>query len=164
MERRKESTKKLAALGAVIDETRSLFHGLKAVANELHADDRISAGKRGVLLSLHHLGPQTVPQMARARPVSRQHIQSLVNPLSEAGYVEFVENPVHRGSPLVRMTKSGIALTARILEREAEPLSRAVAQVSQSELETTIETLKKINAFFQSGKWRGGKVEKRSAP
>jgi hypothetical protein len=42
----------------------------------------MTAGKRGVLKGLDRLGPQTVPQMARARPVSRQHIQTLVNRLA----------------------------------------------------------------------------------
>jgi DNA-binding MarR family transcriptional regulator len=154
MVRRTTSTDKLEVLEAVINETRSLFHRLKVVANELHAEDNITAGKRGVLLDLHRSGPQTVPHLARARPVSRQHIQSLVNPLFEAGYVEFVENPIHRGSPLVRLTNHGGDLIQRILRREAPPLIRAAARVTKNDLEKTLDALRAINAYFDSGEWK----------
>jgi DNA-binding MarR family transcriptional regulator len=154
MNRRKESTGKPATLGAVIDETRLLFHRLKAVANELHAPDRITAGKRGVLVSLHRLGPQTVPEMARARPVSRQHIQSLVNSLSDTGYVEFIDNPAHRGSPLVRLTPAGRVLINGILRREAGPMSRVAKAVPLGDLKKTLRTLRTINAVFRSDDWK----------
>jgi DNA-binding MarR family transcriptional regulator len=154
MARRTKSTDKLEMLGAVINETRSLFHRLKLVAKELHAEDKMTAGKRGVLLDLHRLGPRTVPHLARTRPVSRQHIQSLVNPLFEAGYVEFVENPAHRGSPLVRLTVSGGDLTERILRREAPSLKQAAGRVPQKDLEKTLDSLRAINAYFDSGDWK----------
>jgi DNA-binding MarR family transcriptional regulator len=154
MAQRTKSTDKLEALGAVINETRSLFHRLKVVAKELHAEDNITAGKRGVLLDLYRLGPQTVPHLARARPVSRQHIQSLVKPLFEAGYVEFVDNPAHRGSPLVRLTVRGGDLTERILQREAPPLTQAAGRVPKKDLDKTLKALRAINAYFDSGDWR----------
>jgi len=56
----------------------------------------LSAARRGVLRSLARLGPQTVPQMAGARPVSRQHIQTIVNALAADGLVETIDNPAHK--------------------------------------------------------------------
>jgi DNA-binding MarR family transcriptional regulator len=47
--------------------------------------------------------------MAAARPVSRQHCQTLVNGLAEQGLVEFLDNPRHKRSKLVRITKRGRA-------------------------------------------------------
>ena len=64
-------------------------------------------GLGGVLSSLKAEGPQTVPQMARARPVARQRIQRLVNELAADGLVEFADNPAHRRSNLVRLTRAG---------------------------------------------------------
>jgi DNA-binding MarR family transcriptional regulator len=52
-------------------------------------------------------GPQTVPDMARSRPVSRQHCQTIANALEAQGLVEFIDNPKHRKSKLVRATKKG---------------------------------------------------------
>lgn len=54
-------------------------------------------------------GPQTVPEMARSRPVSRQHCQTIINALEAQGLVEFVDNPKHKTSKLVRATKKGRA-------------------------------------------------------
>jgi DNA-binding MarR family transcriptional regulator len=52
-------------------------------------------------------GAQTVPEMARSRPVSRQHCQTICNTLEAQGLVEFVDNPKHKRSKLVRATKKG---------------------------------------------------------
>ena len=92
---------------SLIDETRLLFHHLRRTAESLHRQGEITAGRRGVLESLHREGPRTVPQLARARPVSRQHIQKLVDPLAAEGLVELVDNPRHKRSKLVRLTAAG---------------------------------------------------------
>lgn len=68
-----------------------------------------AGGEWGVLRNLVKEGPQTVPEMARTRPVSRQHCQTIVNTLEAQGLVEFVDNPKHKKSKLVRATKKGRA-------------------------------------------------------
>jgi DNA-binding MarR family transcriptional regulator len=68
-----------------------------------------AGGEFGVLRTLVLEGAQTVPQMAAARPVSRQHCQTIVNGLAEQGLVEFLDNPRHKRSKLVRITKRGRA-------------------------------------------------------
>ena len=106
---RAEEVRDALSLLAVIDETQSLFHRLKRAAEELHRDDGLTAGQRAVLKSLQNGGPQTVPELARARPVSRQHIQSLVNPMVRAGWVKLEENPDTRVpslSPCHRLARS----------------------------------------------------------
>jgi DNA-binding MarR family transcriptional regulator len=66
-----------------------------------------AGGEFGVMKSLVQEGPHTVPDIARARPISRQHCQTIVNHLAAKGLVEFLENPRHKRSPLVAMTKKG---------------------------------------------------------
>lgn len=66
-----------------------------------------AGGEWGVLRTLVKEGPQTVPGMARTRPVSRQHCQTICNSLEAQGLVEFIENPKHKRSKLVRATKKG---------------------------------------------------------
>lgn len=66
-----------------------------------------AGGEWGVLKTLIRQGPHTVPDIARSRPVSRQHCQTIVNHLAEKGYVEFIENPRHKRSVLVRATRKG---------------------------------------------------------
>ena len=85
-----------------------LYFRLEAVS-QASAGFANAGGEFGVLRSLVQEGAQTVPQMAAARPVSRQHCQTIVNGLAEQGLVEFVDNPRHKRSKLVRLTKRGRA-------------------------------------------------------
>jgi DNA-binding MarR family transcriptional regulator len=112
-----------SSLGALVDETVALFHRLRATAEQLHGDGAQSAARRGVLRTLARCGPQTVPQMANARPVSRQHIQAIVDTLAADGLVETVKNPAHKRSVLVRLTAAGRAAVRDIAGREAALLS-----------------------------------------
>lgn len=79
-------------------------------------------GVWGLLRSLHEGGPQTVPALARARPVSRQHIQTLADAMAADGLVAFKANPAHRRSQLVAITAKG--------EQVYEAMTRKLAAIS----------------------------------
>lgn len=91
----------------LLNEVRLLWHLLLQVGERLHGRETITLGMRAVLEHLTWEGPQTVPAIARARYVSRQHIQVLVNGLMERDLVVLQDNPAHRRSPLVRLTPEG---------------------------------------------------------
>ena len=60
--------------------------------------------------SLALLGPLTVPQIAQARPTSRQRMQRLADELAAEGLVKFVDNPDAPGArALVLLTAKGEA-------------------------------------------------------
>ena len=80
---------------SMINETVSLFHRLRVVADQIQHRGEMTGALRSILRSLDKLGEQTVPQMARARAVSRQHVQALVNQLVGERLVEFIANPAH---------------------------------------------------------------------
>jgi DNA-binding MarR family transcriptional regulator len=103
----------------LLNEVRMLFHRAVQVAEELHADEPVTPGMRAVLEFLSRTGPASVPQIARRRFVTRQHIQALVNRLLEQGLVALDQNPAHRRSALVTLTPPGRRLIERILKREA---------------------------------------------
>lgn len=88
-------------------EVLQTFHRLRAVGAEEGAVTASGGGSWGLMRSLAEGGPQTVPAIARARPVSRQHIQKLADELAAEGLVEFVDNPEHKRSKLVRLTQAG---------------------------------------------------------
>lgn len=111
------------AVAVLIEETVALSRGLQAAIEELHGGEAPSRGRRALLRDLARLGPQTVPQFARRRSVSRQHVQALVNRLAEAGYVELLANPAHRRSKLVGLTGRGRELVSRLERREGELLA-----------------------------------------
>ncbi|MBW2548962.1 MAG: MarR family transcriptional regulator [Deltaproteobacteria bacterium] len=80
----------------LLDETRLLFHALKQWSETLLAESRLTAAMRGVLELILLGGPSTVPGMARARGMSRQHVQQQVDALLERGFLERQANPAHR--------------------------------------------------------------------
>ena len=144
----------LSALYSVVDETRRLFHRLGAVAKQVHRQGELSGGRRGILKDLERLGPQTVPQMARARPVSRQHIQTIVNQLADEGYVEFIENPAHKRSRLVGLTYKGKDLIDEMDQREGKLLSGLNIGIAEEDMRTASAVLRALREFFESPRWR----------
>jgi len=131
-------------LESVLDDVRLCFHRLRAAAERLHQRGEASAARRGVLRSLDHGGPQTVPEMARARPVSRQHIQTIVNALRDDGLVELVPNPAHRRSHLVRLTSDGEREVADMAVRETALLRELDLGVDDTDLEVAHRVLARL--------------------
>jgi DNA-binding MarR family transcriptional regulator len=103
----------------LIAAIRRAFQRLRRVADDLHRDIEITAAMRAVLedLSLH--GPRTVPQIAAAKDVSRQHIQQIVDGLAARQLVSLNANPNHRRSSLAALTPAGRKVFAEIARREA---------------------------------------------
>ncbi len=137
------------ALNELAREVRLLFHQLRATSEALHQDrDGLTAGHRGVLESLEREGPQTVPDLARARPVSRQHIQTLVNRLLELELCATRPNPAHRGSPLIELTANGRRRFSAMLQREREALGQSRSPVSGRRLREATETLAEVRRYL----------------
>ena len=72
----------------------------------------------------------------RARPVARQVMQRLVNDLAQSELVEFVDNPHHERSKLVRITAAGRASLKDMLERERDMDASLVAELTEPALRT----------------------------
>jgi len=95
------------ALFELVFATARAFFRLRAAGTRLGAVTPWGGGLLGMLHGLKWGGPQTVPQIARARPVSRQRIQKLADEMAAEGLIEFVDNPAHQRSKLVRLTPKG---------------------------------------------------------
>lgn len=132
------------ALETVIFDTAATFFLLRARGTELGAVTPWGAGYGGLLRSLKLEGPQTVPQLARSRPVSRQHIQKLVNEMLADGTLEAIDNPAHKRSKLLRLTPKGEAAIAAISERIAEEAERLAEGISPEDLQTTVRVLQTL--------------------
>jgi DNA-binding MarR family transcriptional regulator len=143
-----------SALQGVIDETVSLFHVLRALAAQLHQQGDLTAARRGILRSLDRLGPQTVPQMARARSVSRQHIQLEVNELEADGLVELLDNRAHRRSRLVRLTPRGKASLDAMYRREAAFFATLELALPEATLHATAEVLQTLRSALETAQLR----------
>ena len=80
-------TAQQSAFNQLINENALLFFRMKVVAQEVHQQGEMSGGKRSLLRLLNESDAQTVPQISRARNVTRQHTQTLINELAEEGMV-----------------------------------------------------------------------------
>lgn len=132
------------AIKAVVRETRSLFQALRALADATHADLGVNASMRAIMEFLAQKGPQTVPSMAQAKTVSRQHVQTIVDELIRRGLAEPQNNPQHKRSPLVALTKQGEAVFAAISQREAGLFAELAASGSSSEFKTLALALARL--------------------
>ncbi|GHO45737.1 MarR family winged helix-turn-helix transcriptional regulator [Ktedonospora formicarum] len=139
----------LAALMGLIDETIATHLQIQVMTEELHAHSELSRACRGVLRDLSRLGPRTVPQLARGRPVSRQNIQLLVNRLIAEDLVEHIRNPEHKRSQLVRLTSHGKVLLDEMEKRETTLLSTLNLDLSLDELQAAGSVLHRFREALE---------------
>ena len=128
----------------VILQTRRLFQVLATQGTALHSDIGVTASQRAVLEALDQQEPRTVPQIAKDKSVTRQHIQTLVNELQARKLVEVLENPSHQRSSLIQRTARGRKLFADMRTREARVLAAMARQIPADDLKITLQTLKRI--------------------
>lgn len=141
---------------AVVDETIALFHWLGWVADQLYGDDGRGAPRRWVLRRLQRYGPQTVPQLARAKAQRRQSMQPAVDALVADGFVEFVANPRHARSKLATLTRRGDELVERMDDIDARVLRSVSSAIPAHHLVTTAATLRALRTQFAiEPRWRG---------
>jgi DNA-binding MarR family transcriptional regulator len=98
---------KAEAIAELMLEVAQCFFRIRAVGQKTGLITSWGGGAFGFMRSLALLGPLTVPQIAGMRPTSRQRMQRLADELAADGLVEFVDNPRHRRSKLVRLTARG---------------------------------------------------------
>jgi DNA-binding MarR family transcriptional regulator len=134
---------------AVAEQVRLLHHQLVRVAAELHADEEITVAHRAILEFLNREGATPVPAIARARGVTRQHIQVAVDALAAGGHVVLVDNPAHRRSRLVELTESGAATIARMQAREAAVIDDLDIDLTGAQADALVRGLRDIRLALQ---------------
>jgi DNA-binding MarR family transcriptional regulator len=134
-----------AALMRVIAATLQASFKLRALGRR---NGFVSArgGVWGVLRSLKDGGPQTVPALARAQPVSRQHMQMLADSMAADGLVAFKANPAHRRSQLVAITPQGERVLDALTKRLAAISDELAAGLNAKKLAASAEILARLGA------------------
>jgi DNA-binding MarR family transcriptional regulator len=139
----------------VVDETIALFHCVRWVAEQIYGEDGRSTTRRGILRGLARYGPRTVPQLARSRSVTRQHVQEVVDRLATDGFVELVANPSHARSRLVRITQRGATFVTRTDDIDARVLVAIGGDLKTPALALTARTLRAVReAFEDAPRWQ----------
>lgn len=137
---------------AVVDEAVALFWRVRYVADQIHTAGGRSETARGVLRGLVRYGARTVPQLALARSVSRQHTQEVVDDLRADGLVRRVANPAHARSWLVEPTAKGVAVVAALDASDDATIATisAALDVSRAELAAAIRVLRQVRDAFEA--------------
>lgn len=134
----------------LIARIRTSFRLLQNGGDMLFGDLGMTTSMRGVLKGLDRDGAQTVSQMARAKRVRRQHIQTLANRLSESGYIAFVDNPGDRRAPLMTLTPKGRNVFEEIRGREVEVFTCLAEQMGDQDIHKALSALDAFEKALQA--------------
>ena len=121
-----------------------LFRALGQASDEMLHPSGLSAADRAVMEFLYPDQSLSVPELARKYSVSRQHVQVTVNALLDKGLVTTSENPRHKRSPLVQLSRQGAELFASILDQDRQAIDALFEDVSARDAQTTRATLQSL--------------------
>ena len=141
-----------ASLEGLLAEVIGLASQLKKKEAQVTGQESSPSGGGSILRALDRLGPQTVPGIARARGMSRQNIQVLVNRLESEGYVALVPNPAHKRSGLVELTDRGRRSLAALMEQETASLQAMLPHVCRSRLVPATRLLRQLRELLAGRK------------
>jgi len=136
---------KAEAVAELMLEVAQCFFRIRALGQKTGLITSWGGGAFGFMRSLALLGPLTVPQIAQMRPTSRQRMQRLADELAADGLVEFVDNPKHRRSKLVRLTRKGDARYRKLSARFLAIASTMGTGLSEADIHKTIEILRQLS-------------------
>jgi DNA-binding MarR family transcriptional regulator len=140
------TNKKAEAVAQLLLDIAECFFRIRAAGQKTGLITSWGGGAFGFMRSLAMLGPLTVPQIAEMRPTSRQRMQRLADELAADGLVEFMDNPKHRRSKLVQLTRKG---AARYREMSARFLAMASAiggELNETEIRKTSAVVRQLSA------------------
>jgi DNA-binding MarR family transcriptional regulator len=114
------------AVRELLIELSVTFFRVQALTNRLAAAGGLTASQISMLRSIAAEGPQTVPEIARARPVARQPVQRMANELKTAGLLHWRPNPRHARSQLLELTPRGRKVREEMERHQAVWASKLV--------------------------------------
>ena len=137
--------RKAEAIAELMLEVAQCFFRIRAVGQKTGLITSWGGGAFGFMRSIATFGPLTVPQIARMRPTSRQRMQRLADELAAEGLVEFVDNPKHQRSMLVRLTRKGEARYQKMSARFLEIASTMGADLREADIQHAIDVVRRVS-------------------
>ena len=136
---------KAEASAELMLEVAQCFFRIRALGQKAGLITSWGGGAFGFLRSLALLGPLTVPQIAQMRPTSRQRMQRLADELAADGLVKFIDNPKHRRSKLVQLTRKGESRYRDLNARFLAIASTIGAGLSEADLRKTTQVVRRLS-------------------
>jgi DNA-binding MarR family transcriptional regulator len=137
------------AFTEIVLETFKLSGLLAVEGDKISAPLGLSSARWKVLGALERAKESlTVSQIARNMGQSRQAVQSLVNIMSDTGFIEFRDNPNHKRAKLVTLTPKGKDIFQRMEAIQIPWANQHSDDIAIEDLTTTLKTLSKISSLF----------------
>jgi DNA-binding MarR family transcriptional regulator len=133
------------AIAELMLEVAQCFFRIRALGRNAGLITTWGGGAFGLMRSLALLGPLTVPQIAQMRPTSRQRMQRLADELLSGGLVEFIGNPKHRRSKLVKLTRKGDTRYREMNARFLVIASTMGVDLSETEIRKTTAIVRQLS-------------------
>jgi DNA-binding MarR family transcriptional regulator len=127
-------------------QTAATFFRMRALGRTFGAVTSWGGGSWGLMRTLHQQGPHSIAEIARQRPVSRQRIQKLASELAEEGLIEFIDNPAHQRSKLMKLTERGEQRFLELSGHLSELAEQITVDASPEELATAVAVLRRLTA------------------
>jgi DNA-binding MarR family transcriptional regulator len=139
------ATDKCQAIADLMLEVAQFFFRIRALGQKTGLITSWGGGAFGFMRSLALIGPLTVPQIAQMRPTSRQRMQRLADELAAEGLVEFIDNPRHLRSKLVRLTPKGNARYREFSARFLAIASSIGSDLSEADIRKTTKIVRRLS-------------------
>ncbi|RWO07706.1 MAG: MarR family transcriptional regulator [Mesorhizobium sp.] len=136
---------KAEAIAELMLEVAQCFFRIRALGQKTGLITSWGGGAFGFMRSLALLGPLTVPQIAQMRPTSRQRMQRLADELAAEGLVEFIDNPKHRRSKLVQLTRKGAARYGELNAQLMAIASTMGVALDEADIRKTVEIVRQLS-------------------
>jgi DNA-binding MarR family transcriptional regulator len=116
----------------------------------------VTAARRAVMEFLADHDPSTVPQIAEAKSVTRQHIQTSADELVAQGLAVWSDNPAHRRSRLLALSPKGTEIFLAIRREETAYLDQIGAAMDPARIETARQALRDLQRRLAEPASKGG--------
>jgi DNA-binding MarR family transcriptional regulator len=136
---------KAEAVAQLMLEVAQCFFRIRAVGQKTGLITSWGGGAFGFMRSLALRGPLTVPQIAQMRPTSRQRMQRLADELAAEGLVKFTDNPRHRRSKLVQLTRKGDARYREMNARFLAIASTMAVALSEADIRKATKIVRQLS-------------------
>ena len=136
---------KAEAIAELMLEVSQCFFRIRAVGQKSGLITSWGGGAFGFMRSLAQLGPLTVPQIAQMRPTSRQRMQRLADELAAGGLVKFIDNPKHRRSKLVQLTRKGDARYRELHTRFMAIAATVGVTLSEADIRNSTKVVRQLS-------------------
>jgi DNA-binding MarR family transcriptional regulator len=99
-------------------------------------------------------GPLTVPQIARALQLTRQSVQRIADLLERHGLAEYVDNPEHQRSKLLRITSRGQRALRAIQSAQRAWADSLGAEIGEADLRHASRVVNRLTRALEAAQTR----------